>query len=195
MGDLTTTRGRILTSAERLFAERGFNSVTMPMIAHASGITAGAIYKHFDSKADLFFEVVRRAVQATQVSRPVGKAADVMSLPRWVANYTTRQSKLLRQLAVEVHYASVKHAEIRRLLRQSLSREIQQIGDYLVGEQQAGKLDPTLDPRLLASAVLVFIMGLMHMETLVPQLIGDIKWGEFVRNRAATLLGVLASNP
>ena len=59
-----STRGRILAAAESLFAERGFDGASMPAIAKASGITAGAIYKHFDSKADLFFEVVRRAVQS-----------------------------------------------------------------------------------------------------------------------------------
>ena len=60
-----STRDRILRAAERLFAERGFSSVSMPAIAEASGITAGAIYKHFDSKSDLFFEVVQRTVQST----------------------------------------------------------------------------------------------------------------------------------
>ena len=95
---------------------------------------------------------------------------------------------MLRQLAVEVHYASVKHPEVRRLLRRSLDLQIQQIGDYLAAGQQAGKLDPAVDAELLASAVLVFIMGLMHMETLVPQLVGDTRWRDFVRNRVATLL-------
>src|SRR5215469_15856443 len=67
-----STRERILASAERLFAEHGYNDVTMPMIAHASGITAGAIYKHFAGKAELFFHVVRQAV----VSTPVTAAAE-----------------------------------------------------------------------------------------------------------------------
>ncbi len=190
---LNSTRGRILTSAERLFAQRGFNSVTMPMIAHASGITAGAIYKHFDGKADLFFEVVRRAVQASSVSAAVGSPSDVMSLPRIVGSYTTCGLRLLRQLAVEVHYASVKHPEVRRLLRRSLDLQIKEIGDYLASGQQAGKLDQAVDAELLACAVLVFIMGLMHMETLVPQFVGDTRWRDFVRNRVAALVGVAAS--
>src|SRR6516165_12576295 len=60
-----STRERILNSAELLFAEHGFDRVTMPMIASASGITAGAIYKHFDSKSDLFFEMVRGVVRSS----------------------------------------------------------------------------------------------------------------------------------
>jgi len=165
----------------------------MPMIAQASGITAGAIYKHFDSKADLFFEIVRRAVQSTSATAAVGRTCDTTSLPSIVANYTTREQKLLRQLAVEVHYASAKHREVHRLLRRSLDRQIQEIRDYLAAGQQAGKLDSGVDAELLACAVLVFIMGLMHLETLVPRLVGDIKWRNFVRNRVATLVGLPGS--
>lgn len=184
-----STRGRILTAAERLFAEHGFGSTSMPTIAKASGITAGAIYKHFDNKADLFFEVVRRTVQ----SIPLPVAASTSSaplLPAIAAMYTTRTQKLLRQLAVEIHSASTKHAKIRQLLRQALDANIQQIRSEIVGAQQAGELDPTVDCELLASAVMVFIMGLMHMETLLPHLVGDPKWHDFVQCRVGTLMGL-----
>src|SRR5215472_6615915 len=43
-----STRERILEAAARLFAEMGFENASMPVIAKASGITAGAIYKHFE---------------------------------------------------------------------------------------------------------------------------------------------------
>src|SRR5580658_7190922 len=124
-----STRGRILTAAERLFAERGFDGASMPAIAKASGITAGAIYKHFDSKADLFFEVVRRAVQSIPLPAATGSASGVALLPAIAAMYTTLRLKLLRQLAVEIHSASVKDPRVRRLLRRSLDLTIRQIRD------------------------------------------------------------------
>src|SRR5580658_7989001 len=99
------TRARILASADRLFAERGFDGVTMPMIAQASGITAGAIYKHFKGKAELFFEVVRLAVQSTPVT-PNGAPLDIRALPEAVASYTERRMKRVRQLAIEMHAVS-----------------------------------------------------------------------------------------
>jgi AcrR family transcriptional regulator len=64
-GAAPPTRERILSAAQRLFAERGYERVSMPAIAKDAGITAGAIYKHFGSKAELFFVVVRQAVLAT----------------------------------------------------------------------------------------------------------------------------------
>ena len=186
----SSTRGRILAAAERLFAEHGYNSVSMPTIAEDSGITAGAIYKHFDSKEDLFFEVVRGAVE----SAPMGPApAAAMDLPRVVATYATPRLKLLRQLAIEVHSASGRHPKVRRLLRQSLDQRLAQLREGLAGAQQAGELDASADPELLASAVLVFIMGLMHIETLAPQFVGDPRWHDFVRVHVAKLIGVRAA--
>ena len=184
-----STRERILASAERLFAERGYDNVSMPMIAEASRITAGAIYKHFDSKADLFFQVVSHAVHSAAYPQAEG-AFDETVLPRIVAMYTTPQLKRLRQLAIETHYASAKHPKVRQTLRRSLARNIEQIRDGVVALQRAGEVDPSLDSQLLACSVLVFVMGLMHMETLLPQLVGDSKWRDFVQHRAAALIGI-----
>ena len=182
-----STGARILASAERLFAERGFSDVTMPMIAKASGITAGAIYKHFDGKVALFFEVIRGAVESTVVSaaaRPGG-----MTLPNVVAGFTTRDRRRFRQLAVEMHSASLKHPQLRRLLRRSVDRQIADISSEIIAGQRTGTLEPADRPELLASAVMVFIMGLMHMETLVPQLVGNEEWTDVVASRIALLLG------
>lgn len=180
-----STRGRILSAAGRLFAERGYGNVSMPAIAKASGITAGAIYKHFDSKEDLFFQAVAQRLPEAQT---IAGDADI-GLPRIVAEYTTARLKLMRQLAVEVHSASLHHPKVRRLLNRSLDHNIAQLTTAIVKDQARGKLDPSLDPGLLARTVLVFVMGLMHMETLLPQQIGDETWFAFVEDRVAAMLG------
>jgi AcrR family transcriptional regulator len=46
-------RAQIAEVASELFADRGFQSVKMDDIAAASGITARAIYRHFENKQDL----------------------------------------------------------------------------------------------------------------------------------------------
>ena len=186
---LDSTRGRILAAAERLFAEHGYRSVSMPMIAKASGITAGAIYKHFESKEDLFFEAVaERSLHAVQIS--ADRPSDALEgLARIVASYTERRLKLFRQLAVEIHSASVHNVKVRRLLNHSLDRNIGQIREAIVEAQRTGGIDQSSDPDYLARAVMVFIMGLMHMETLLPKFVGDPTWRSFVQRRVAVLLG------
>jgi AcrR family transcriptional regulator len=181
--DRAATRERILTASDRLFAEHGYAGVSMPAIAEASGITAGAIYKHFDSKAELFFNVVRRAVERSPAT------PGVLTLPELVGTYASRALKPTRQIAVEMHYAAAKDPAVRRFLRRSLDRQIEDVRLAIAAGQAAGALDLTLDAGLLASAVFVFIMGLMHSETLVPQLVGDARWRAFIRDRVAAMIG------
>ncbi|TCK16773.1 TetR family transcriptional regulator [Ancylobacter aquaticus] len=54
-------RRSILDSASRLFRERGFRDVGVAEIMQASGLTHGAFYGHFRSKADLADEACREA--------------------------------------------------------------------------------------------------------------------------------------
>ncbi|MGA0560824.1 TetR/AcrR family transcriptional regulator [Ancylobacter sp. VNQ12] len=54
-------RTAILESASRLFRERGFNDVGVAEIMQASGLTHGAFYGHFRSKAELAGEACREA--------------------------------------------------------------------------------------------------------------------------------------
>ena len=187
-----TTRERILASAERLFANRGFERVSMPAIAKASGVTAGAIYKHFESKADLLFEVVKRALSSVPLFSMPGNELDL--LLRLVAIYTERETKPLRQLSLEIHSASRKHPRVRSVLRRALEMNIQQLRRTIEPAQRADKIDPALDADFLANAVIVIMMGLAHMETIAPHLVGNPRWHRFVENRIAALLGVRDRN-
>ena len=54
------TRERILRTAERLFAERGFNGVSVRELAAAAQANIASIGYHFDSKEGLLSEVYRR---------------------------------------------------------------------------------------------------------------------------------------
>lgn len=50
---------QILDQAVGLFIERGFHSVKLEDIAEAAGVTARALYRHYDNKQALLAEVIR----------------------------------------------------------------------------------------------------------------------------------------
>ena len=58
--DADWTRDRILRTAERLFAERGFNGVSVRELAAAAQVNIASIGYHFKSKEGLLSEVYRR---------------------------------------------------------------------------------------------------------------------------------------
>lgn len=185
-----TTRERILASATRLFAEKGFDGASMPAIAKASGITAGAIYKHFEGKGELLLEVVTRSFLSSPLSAHSSERGnDATALVHLAAAYTEPALKLVRQLSIEIHSAAARDAKVRQVLTKWDRLIMAQTSASIVSAQTAGKLDPTLDPDQVARMFCILIMGLIHMDTLLPDLVGDGTWREFIRERVALLIG------
>ena len=48
------TRERLLAAARELFGERGYEATPIEAVLEASGVARGALYHHFQSKAELF---------------------------------------------------------------------------------------------------------------------------------------------
>jgi len=55
------TREQLLDAAEQVFRERGVGHASLAEVADAAGVTRGAIYHHFESKAELFQALMARA--------------------------------------------------------------------------------------------------------------------------------------
>ena len=51
-------RKRILEAARKLFLERGFEAANLDEVAQRAGVAKGTIYRYFDSKAELYVEVL-----------------------------------------------------------------------------------------------------------------------------------------
>jgi AcrR family transcriptional regulator len=69
------TRQEISDVATRLFAEHGFERVTLSQIAEAADVSVKTIFNHFGSKEDLYFDradELRASLVATIAGRPAG---------------------------------------------------------------------------------------------------------------------------
>lgn len=74
MGD---TKEKILRVALRLFAQNGYEAVSVSDIAGELGMTKGALYRHYKNKRDIFDHIVARmaeldGVRASQYQLPEG---------------------------------------------------------------------------------------------------------------------------
>jgi TetR/AcrR family transcriptional regulator, transcriptional repressor for nem operon len=61
------TRARVLDAAGRQFREHGFGGIGVEGLAHEAGVTSGAFYNHFGSKAGAFAAVVRAGVERVRI--------------------------------------------------------------------------------------------------------------------------------
>ncbi|MBB5782693.1 TetR/AcrR family transcriptional regulator [Nonomuraea jabiensis] len=69
------TRQALLRESRRLFAERGYGAVSLSEIVAEAGVTKGALYHLFESKAELFRAVLEQVQQ--EVAETVARTADV----------------------------------------------------------------------------------------------------------------------
>jgi AcrR family transcriptional regulator len=72
--DAAQTAQTVLASATDLLAARGFASVSLDDVAGAAGVTRGAVYHHYRSKAGLFRAVASRL--QSEVAEAVVAAAE-----------------------------------------------------------------------------------------------------------------------
>ncbi|MDD3706630.1 MAG: TetR/AcrR family transcriptional regulator, partial [Clostridiaceae bacterium] len=66
----------LLEKSKELFWKFGYNAVTVDRIANETGISKMTIYKYFNSKEDLFMEVIKKDIeyQAVQIMKEIGKS-------------------------------------------------------------------------------------------------------------------------
>jgi TetR/AcrR family transcriptional regulator, repressor of the mexAB-oprM multidrug resistance operon len=60
--DTEISKLRILLAAEEEFCRHGYASANIEAIARATGMTKGAIFWHYENKANLFRAVIKRAI-------------------------------------------------------------------------------------------------------------------------------------
>ncbi|MER7543601.1 TetR family transcriptional regulator [Actinomadura sp.] len=72
------TREALVSSARRLFAERGYAGVSAEEIVAAAGLTRGALHHHFGDKKELFRAVLEQVETelVARVGEAIGTAAD-----------------------------------------------------------------------------------------------------------------------
>ena len=95
------TRDKILDAAEDLFAEKGFDAASLSDIADQVGIRQPGIFKHFDTKKDLYIVVVTRIMDPwfemlstfTEDVSSYGKAQHLLN--KWVT-YQAQHPNLAR---------------------------------------------------------------------------------------------------
>ncbi|MFL2936987.1 MAG: TetR/AcrR family transcriptional regulator [Myxococcota bacterium] len=184
------TRERLVEAAAEVFAELGYEGASIQSIAAAADLTSGTIYRHFDSKAALLLEVVRRAVHGVPLSDRLNdeSCAEPADLARLVSVYADPSLRRTRRLAIEIHAAASRDPNARAQLLIFNKKMHSSIVRKIDGCKRAGLISEDLDAKHTTSLLLVMIMGLAHLETLEPDLVGDRVWTRFLESSVHAVL-------
>ena len=154
------TRERLLRAAADVFAERGYDGTRVADIAVAAGVSNGAMYAHFSSKADLLVDALRTHgrrlladLLAADPDRPVTDL--LLVIGRWLP----RRRDARGYLIVEALVAARRDEDVARPIRDYVGERADSIAGLVRAAQTGGELDPALSPIALAHFCLLLAMG------------------------------------
>jgi len=130
------TRERLLEAATDLLSEGGYSAATVQAIADRVGVSSGALYRHFPSKAELFVEVFREAAKRdlAALSRVSTEGGAIDRLTAGIETYARRMLANRHLAWALVHepvdalvdaerltYRRTYTRQVARLLRQAIT--------------------------------------------------------------------------
>ena len=170
------TRERLLRAAAEVFAERGYDGTRVVDIAAAAGVSNGALYAHFDSKAELLVAALRAHgrqeladLLAADPSRPVTEL--LLEVGRGLPRRRDSQG----YLGVEAMIAVRRDHDVAALMRDYTGERIGWLAGLVQAGQASGELDAALSPGAVAHFCFLLAMG---SAVVTPDLhaVDDAEW-------------------
>ena len=197
MRDLAASKEAILSAAEALFADRGYEGTSMQEIATGAGVSRGMPGYAFGSKRELYEAVLRRAF-----AQPRASAGEL------VAGLEGGNAEKAVRTAVEGYIDFlVEHPNYIRLLERAAldgDGELPEVAVGLEGLSDAvravtavleGAGVPAVDPRqVVVSAIALCFFPLAHDRTLLRPLGLDARDPRFLAERKAHVVDLLLSS-
>lgn len=176
--DALITRDQILDAAERVFLRRGVARTALQEIADEAQLTRGAIYWHFQNKADVFDAMLQR------VTLPM-----VTRLKTQPQAETENPLHYLREVMAQAFHLTVHNLQVRRVFeiasyRVEYGDELQALRDRHIAEradrmvdlskllelaQAKGQLPPQLHAHHAAVGLHALLGGLLANWLLLPE--------------------------
>jgi TetR/AcrR family fatty acid metabolism transcriptional regulator len=170
------TRQRLLDAALGVFARNGFERATVDEIVRDAGFSKGAFYVHFDSKEDLFWETLKRRIEAQQVtlSQAIEPGLDVVEAERRILR-TLFEAREREPLGPAVYYEFVAHAMRKEKVRERLAEFYASWHEFVVQTlkvgRESGAVRDDVDLQLQASALMATFEGaLIQSQLASPEL-------------------------
>jgi len=152
------TRQQILDTCQKLIQTLGLARVTTKEIAKASGLSEGALYRHFEHKEDVFLAVFEKQVVwlAGFLSAKVAGEGDVAENLRQIAFNILNYYEQLIPLTAAFFADNELLEKFRGLLLQigGPQRLHEWVAAYITEEQALGRIAATLPAMSIATSLL-----------------------------------------
>ena len=186
------TRTKLVDAALRVFAEQGYDHATVEEISLTAGHSKGAYYFHFDSKEDIFLELLSRWIE-DQTNRL--RTFETASGPAAVALLETLESLLRyddrdahwRLLLPEIWAQSHRNAKVQEALRAAYAHWIELLESVFEKADREGLVSLAVRPDVAASLVLAAHDGLTLRSRLKAPSEGELPASQMVGSLVALM--------
>ncbi|WP_169946495.1 TetR/AcrR family transcriptional regulator [Microbispora sp. H11081] len=181
------TRERLLRAAADVFARRGYEGTRVADIAAAAGVSNGALYAHFGSKAGLLIAALRthgpRLLDDMLAADPDRPVADLLIA---VGRRLQPRRDAGGHLIVEAMVAARRDEDVARPMRGYVGDRADRLAGLVRAAQGGGELDPALSPAAIAHFCLLLALG----SALVPpdeHAVDEEEWAALLTRLVAAL--------
>jgi AcrR family transcriptional regulator len=181
------TRERLLRAAADVFAAQGFDGTRVAGIAAAAGVSNGALYAHFASKADLLVDALRMhgrgPLADVFAAEPDVPVTDLLVL---IGRRLARRRDARGYLTVEALVAARRDEDVARPMRDYVGERADWLAGLMRAAQADGEVDPALSPDALAHFCLLLAMG----SALIPpdlHTVSEEEWAALLTRVVAAL--------
>jgi AcrR family transcriptional regulator len=160
---------QILKTAERLFAEGRYHEVTLDEICKQAGVGKGTVYRYFEGKEGLYYQVIlsglddlvdsvkRVGERESDPGRGIEKAAGC------IAHFFASRRCLFRLMWSEQLRGSARKAEVRKQLRRKTDKALGVVAGFVQNGVQEGRYRTPFSPQACARLLMGMIrVGLRH---------------------------------
>jgi AcrR family transcriptional regulator len=163
-GTTVDTKEQLLAAAARVIATRGYEGARVSEIAAEAGLSTGAIYAHYDGKADLLCAAIdRRGPDAVAgLLDPSGSSvAGTLKFlgARLVSGVRTGRARIRGDVLIESVAASRREPKIAAVLRDSIAAREEQLAAVIRRGQDAGEIAPGISAEAVSRLCMLLALG------------------------------------
>lgn len=165
------SKDKIVKVAFALFLEKGFKEVTIKNIMEATKLSKGAIYHHFESKEEIYFQTLSTYYFGLLETANLGLATgnfrqDVETLYSFVANMFGNVENISKEGIkypirnfFSFQLESEKNEIIQNITKKTVVEYRERIAEIVVSAIEHGQLDKNLDVDAVALQIIGMIEG------------------------------------
>ncbi len=173
MRNSKTTKNTIIKESANLFNTQGYKATSISDITKATGLTKGAIYRHFESKSDLEQEALRSLgkLMFNELGQSIREAKTFQLKMDAIFSFFEKYMETpLYQGGCPLMNAAVEVDDTNTPLRQQAYNMLAQlkasVGKLLENGIKNGQIKPEIDPGFYSTIIIATLEGGIMMSKL-----------------------------